>query len=156
MQFARDVCSLPNADSEEFDTAAKEPVIVYMPELDRENMGGTMRLGLHETIFQEGSEWSKARALYGGVQGVKERHRHRYEVNPQFVDQLQQAGIHFIGKDETGQRMEIFEMKDHPYFVGTCWQGSFGMGQITNNAGRDTIPRRVPIAGPCSKRKFFL
>jgi CTP synthase len=119
MQFARDVCSLSHADSEEFDATAKEPVVVYMPELDRENMGGTMRLGLHETIFQEGSEWSKIRALYGGARGVKERHRHRYEVNPEFVDRLQKAGIQFIGKDETGQRMEIFELKDHPYFVGT-------------------------------------
>ncbi|KAI0435257.1 CTP synthase N-terminus-domain-containing protein [Xylaria sp. FL1042] len=125
MQFARDVCSLPHADSEEFDAATKEPVIIYMPELDRENMGGTMRLGLHETIFQEGSEWSKARALYGGVQGVKERHRHRYEVNPQFVDRLQKAGIYFIGKDETGQRMEILEMKDHPYFVGTQFHAEY-------------------------------
>ncbi|KAI0869566.1 CTP synthase N-terminus-domain-containing protein [Hypoxylon argillaceum] len=125
MQLARDACSLPHADSEEFDTATKEPVIVYMPELDRENMGGTMRLGLHETIFQEGSEWSKMRALYGGVQGVKERHRHRYEVNPQFVDRLQEAGISFIGKDETGQRMEIFEMKDHPYFVGTQFHAEY-------------------------------
>ncbi|GAP89052.1 putative CTP synthase [Rosellinia necatrix] len=125
MQFARDVCSLPDADSEEFDDATKEPVIVYMPELDRENMGGTMRLGLHETIFQEGSEWSKIRALYGGVQGVKERHRHRYEVNPQFVDRLQEAGIRFIGKDETGQRMEIFEIKDHPYFVGTQFHAEY-------------------------------
>ncbi|KAI0907286.1 CTP synthase N-terminus-domain-containing protein [Ustulina deusta] len=125
MQFARDVCSLPHADSEEFDTQTKEPVIIYMPELDRENMGGTMRLGLHETIFQDGSEWSKTRALYGGVQGVKERHRHRYEVNPQFVDRLQKAGIYFIGKDETGQRMEILEMKDHPYFVGTQFHAEY-------------------------------
>ncbi|KAI0452001.1 CTP synthase N-terminus-domain-containing protein [Xylaria acuta] len=125
MQFARDHCSLPHADSEEFDTATKEPVIVYMPELDRENMGGTMRLGLHETIFQQGSEWAKIRALYGGVQGVKERHRHRYEVNPQFVDRLTEAGIDFVGKDETGQRMEIFEMKDHPYFVGTQFHAEY-------------------------------
>ncbi|KAI1291058.1 CTP synthase N-terminus-domain-containing protein [Xylaria venustula] len=125
MQFARDVCSLPQADSEEFDTTTKEPVIIYMPELDRENLGGTMRLGLHETIFQEGSEWSKARALYGGAQGVQERHRHRYEVNPQFVDRLEEAGFHFVGKDETGQRMEILEMKDHPYFVGTQFHAEY-------------------------------
>ncbi|KAF2970815.1 hypothetical protein GQX73_g2850 [Xylaria multiplex] len=125
MQLARDLCSLPNADSEEFDAATKEPVIIYMPELDREKMGGTMRLGLHETIFQEGSEWSKARALYGGAQGVKERHRHRYEVNPQFIDRLQEAGFHFVGKDETGQRMEILEMKDHPYFVGTQFHAEY-------------------------------
>ncbi|KAI8628335.1 CTP synthase [Xylariaceae sp. FL1651] len=125
MQFARDVCSLPNADSEEFDPTAKEPVIVYMPELDRQNMGGTMRLGLHKTIFQEGSEWSKIRALYGGVQVIKERHRHRYEVNPQFVDRLQDAGVHFIGKDETGQRMEILELKNHPYFIGTQFHAEY-------------------------------
>ncbi|KAI1172118.1 CTP synthase N-terminus-domain-containing protein [Nemania sp. FL0916] len=125
MQLARDACSLPYADSEEFDTETKEPVIIYMPELDRENMGGTMRLGLHETIFQEGSEWSKIRALYGGGSSVKERHRHRYEVNPQFIDRIQEAGIHFIGKDETGQRMEIFEMKDHPYFIGTQFHAEY-------------------------------
>ncbi|TGJ79931.1 hypothetical protein E0Z10_g8842 [Xylaria hypoxylon] len=125
MQLARDLCSMPHADSEEFDATTKEPVIIYMPELDRENMGGTMRLGLHETIFQEGSEWSKARALYGGAQGVKERHRHRYEVNPQFVDRLQEAGFYFVGKDETGQRMEILEMKDHPYFVGTQFHAEY-------------------------------
>ncbi|KAI1108480.1 CTP synthase N-terminus-domain-containing protein [Nemania sp. NC0429] len=125
MQLARDACSLPHADSEEFDTETKEPVIIYMPELDRENMGGTMRLGLHETTFQEGSEWSKIRALYAGAQGVKERHRHRYEVNPQYVDRLQEAGIQFIGKDETGQRMEIFEIKDHPFFIGTQFHAEY-------------------------------
>ncbi|KAH8157446.1 hypothetical protein CIB48_g10805 [Xylaria polymorpha] len=125
MQLARDRCSLPHADSEEFAATPKEPVIVYMPELDREKMGGTMRLGLHETIFQQGSEWAKIRALYGGVQGVKERHRHRYEVNPQFVDRLTEAGLQFVGKDETGQRMEIFEMKDHPYFIGTQFHAEY-------------------------------
>ncbi|KAI1265657.1 CTP synthase N-terminus-domain-containing protein [Xylariaceae sp. FL1019] len=125
MQFARDLCSLPNADSQEFDDQTNEPVIVYMPEIDRQKMGGTMRLGLHETIFQPGSEWSKIRALYGGGETCKERHRHRYEVNPQFVDQLQAAGIQFVGKDETGQRMEIFELKDHPYFVGTQFHAEY-------------------------------
>lgn len=122
MQFARDHCSLPAADSEEFDALAKEPVIIHMPELDRQNMGGTMRLGLHKTNFQPGSEWSKIRALYGGAEFVEERHRHRYEVNPQFIDRLQEAGMNFIGKDESGQRMEILELKDHPYFVGMCWR----------------------------------
>ncbi len=121
MQFARDHCSLPNADSEEFDSRTNEAVIVHMPELDRQNMGGTMRLGLHKTIFQKGSEWSKIRALYGGAEVIKERHRHRYEVNPEFIDRLQEAGMNFIGKDETGQRMEILELKDHPYFVGMHW-----------------------------------
>jgi CTP synthase len=49
---------------------------------------------------------------------VEERHRHRYEVNPDYVDRLEQAGLNFIGKDDTGKRMEIVELKDHPWYVG--------------------------------------
>jgi CTP synthase len=125
MQFARDLCSLPVADSEEFDSLTKEPVIIHMPDLDRQNMGGTMRLGLHKTIFQPGSEWTKIRTLYDGADVVEERHRHRYEVNPKFVDQLTAAGLNFVGKDETGQRMEILELKNHPYFVGTQFHAEY-------------------------------
>lgn len=77
-----------------------------------------MRLGLHKTIFQQGSEWAKIRALYNGAEVIEERHRHRYEVNPQLVGRLHEAGMDFIGKDESGQRMEIFELKDHPFFIG--------------------------------------
>lgn len=119
MQFARDHCSMPNADSEEFGALSNDAVIIHMPELDRQNMGGTMRLGLHKTIFQQGSEWAKIRTLYGGGDVIEERHRHRYEVNPAYVERLHEAGMQFIGKDESGQRMEILELKDHPYFVGT-------------------------------------
>lgn len=49
---------------------------------------------------------------------IYERHRHRYEVNPKYVDQLERAGLHFVGRDESGKRMEVLELKDHPYFVG--------------------------------------
>lgn len=77
-----------------------------------------MRLGSRKTIFQSGSDWAKIRALYGGAQEIEERHRHRYEINPEYIARLETAGLHFVGKDETGQRMEIFEVKDHPYFVG--------------------------------------
>lgn len=77
-----------------------------------------MRLGLHDTMFQPGSESSTIRALYGGSDRAHERHRHRYEVNPQYVEKLQAAGLHFVGKDTTGQRMEIFELQDHPFFIG--------------------------------------
>lgn len=77
-----------------------------------------MRLGARATIFEPGSEWSKLRALYGGASSVEERHRHRYEVNPRMIGELQDAGLCFIGKDESGQRMEAFELRDHPFFVG--------------------------------------
>lgn len=91
-----------------------------MPDIDRENMGGTMRLGLQKTIFQAGSEWSKLRGLYHGAEVIEERHRHRYEVNPEFVDRLTEAGMNFIGKDTKGDRMGVFELKDHPYYVVRC------------------------------------
>ena len=111
--------------SEEFNQHAKDAAIVYMPELDRNKMGGTMRLGLRKTIFQDGSEWSRLRSLYGSVSVIEERHRHRYEVNPEFVNRLTDAGMDFIGKDETGERMEIFELRSHPYFVGTQFHAEY-------------------------------
>jgi hypothetical protein len=123
--FAREVCGLSNATSEEFDAVAKDRVIIHMPDIDRHNMGGTMRLGLHKTIFGQGTEWSKLRALYGGAEVIEERHRHRYEVNPEYVDRLIDAGMHFIGKDTKGERMGVFELKDHPYFVGTQFHAEY-------------------------------
>ncbi len=124
-EFARNVCGMKNATSAEFDEAANPATIVYMPEIDREKLGGTMRLGIRPTVFQKGSEWSKIRQLYGNVSEVHERHRHRYEVNPELVDALEEKGLHFVGKDEKGERMEIFELKDHPYYVGTQYHPEY-------------------------------
>jgi len=119
IEYARHVCGLEGANSVELDERTPHPMIVFMPEIDKVNLGGTMRLGARPTIFQEGSEWSKLRALYGlDRTSVDERHRHRYEVNPEYIDRLQEAGLHFIGKDDKGERMEIVELKDHPWFVG--------------------------------------
>ncbi|KAF3484093.1 CTP synthase [Arthroderma uncinatum] len=119
MEYARNVCNIPRASSIEFDDRTPDPVVVFMPEIDQVNLGGTMRLGSRPTIFQEGSEWSKLRSLYGLDRGsIDERHRHRYEVNPEYIDTLQKGGLHFIGKDDKGERMEIVELKDHPWFVG--------------------------------------
>ena len=74
-----------------------------------------MRLGLRPTVFEEGTEsWSQARKLYGGANKIWERHRHRYEVNPEYVDQLTNSGLIFSGKDEKGERMQILELR------GTC------------------------------------
>lgn len=142
IQFARDVCGMTEATSEEFDAQAKDRVVVYMPEIDREKMGGTMRLGLRKTIFQQGTEWSRARALYGGAEVIEERHRHRYEINPELVGKLEEAGLHFVGKDETGERMEIFELKDHPFFVGMYswdWEGI-----VTQDADWRQAPNFTP------------
>lgn len=76
-----------------------------------------MRLGLHTCVFQEGTEWSRLRALYGSAPQILERHRHRYEVNPAMIHRLEKAGLTFVGKDSKGERMEIVEIRDHPWFV---------------------------------------
>lgn len=71
-----------------------------------------MRLGLRPTVFDAESEkWSKIRKMYGGSGKIWERHRHRYEVNPTYIEQLTNSGMSFVGKDEKGERMQILELK---------------------------------------------
>jgi CTP synthase len=118
IEFARNICGMADAESAEFNPDTPTPVVVYMPEISKTHMGGTMRLGLRPTVFQEGSENSRVYKLYGNKASIDERHRHRYEVNPELAPQIEEKGLKFVGKDETGQRMEIVELDDHPYFVG--------------------------------------
>ncbi|KAK0384532.1 hypothetical protein NLU13_8618 [Sarocladium strictum] len=118
IEYARNVAGIPDANSEELKPQGKNHAIVYMPEIDKTKLGGTMRLGKHACVFQEGTEWSKLRKLYGDAPEIYERHRHRYEVNPELISTLESAGLNFIGKDTKGERMEIVELKDHPWFVG--------------------------------------
>ncbi|CAJ0907334.1 11992_t:CDS:10, partial [Entrophospora sp. SA101] len=119
IEFARNVCNLKCANSEEFDPKAKHQVVINMPEISTTEFGGTMRLGLKPTIFQEETKsWSKLHKLYD-KQIILERHRHRYEVNPEYVAELESNGLYFVGRDELNRRMEIMELKDHPYYVGT-------------------------------------
>ncbi|KAH7332758.1 CTP synthase N-terminus-domain-containing protein [Rhizoctonia solani] len=118
VEWARNILGLQNASSAEIDETTPHPVIVYMPEISKTHLGGTMRLGLRPTLFkQDSASWSKARALYGGADTIWERHRHRYEVGPAYVDQLAESGLEFIGKDEAGVRMQVLELKDHPFFI---------------------------------------
>ncbi|KAI2616463.1 CTP synthase [Hypomontagnella submonticulosa] len=118
IEAAQSLCGYKGATSEEFDAQAEHRVVIFMPEGSKEIMGGTMRLGTKQTHFQVGSEWSKLRALYGDETVMEERHRHRYEVNPDYIEELEKVGLNFVGKDETGKRMEVVELKDHPFFVG--------------------------------------
>lgn len=121
IEFARSICEipLPQANSYEFDGTDEDRVVIAMPEHNPGDLGGTMRLGLRPTFWQPDSEWSKLRALYGLENtNVNERHRHRYEVNPNYVERLRAQGLTFIGKDETGIRMEVMELREHPWFVG--------------------------------------
>lgn len=128
IEYCRNVVGIEKAHSAEFVSDLvkdEEDAVIFMPEGDRERMGGTMRLGARETILKE---HSTARRLYG-KEKVMERHRHRYEVNPALVPRLEAAGLHFVGRnaDSSGERMEVCELKEesHPYFVAAQFHPEF-------------------------------
>ena len=123
IEFARNVLGLEGANSTEFDDKTPHPTVIFMPEGSKTHMGATMRLGSRQTNLH--SEDCHAFRLYGGAKEVHERHRHRYEVNPDMIADLEGAGLRFVGKDTEAQRMEIIELADHPYYFGTQYHPEF-------------------------------
>lgn len=123
IEYARSILGLEKANSTEFDPNTKSPCVIFMPEGSKTHMGGTMRLGSRRTYFH--ATECKSAQLYGNQSFIDERHRHRYEVNPDMVPQLEKVGLSFTGKDETGQRMQIIELQSHPYFVGVQFHPEF-------------------------------
>jgi len=120
VEFARNVLGLEGAHSAELDEDTPYPVIDILPEqYEIEDMGGTMRLGAHETDIEPGT---LAHELYG-ADSCTERHRHRYEVNPEYIEAIEDAGMTFSGT--AGHRMEILELPEHPYFFGTQFHPEF-------------------------------
>jgi CTP synthase len=122
IEVARNVAGLPGANSTEFDPETPYPVIATMADQEdviagQRDMGGTMRLGLYPAILAEGST---VRELYGEPV-VQERHRHRYEVNNAYRDQLERAGLTSSGLSPDGRLVEFVELPRsvHPYFVAT-------------------------------------
>mmetsp|Transcript_75471 Transcript_75471/g.209665 ORF Transcript_75471/g.209665 Transcript_75471/m.209665 type:complete len:642 (+) Transcript_75471:63-1988(+) len=123
IEFARNVIGWQDANSMEFNEKTSHPVVVFMPEVSVTVMGGTMRLGSRATIVQDAN--SLGCKLYGGVSVVHERHRHRYEVNASIVPALEAAGMRFSGQDDRGQRMEMCEIPDHPFFFACQYHPEF-------------------------------
>lgn len=123
IEFARSVLGLKRANSNEFDSETPNPVVIFMPEGSRTHMGSTMRLGSRRTLFQTPD--CVTSKLYRNAEYVDERHRHRYEVNPEAIGVLEEAGLKFVGKDETGKRMEILELPSHPFYVGVQFHPEF-------------------------------
>jgi CTP synthase len=115
-EFARNVLKLERANSTEFDPSTPHPVVDLLPDQrDRKGMGGTMRLGAYPCRLKEGT---RARAIYGAAE-ISDRHRHRYEVNPAYMEQLDRGGLTLSGISPDGTLVEMVELADHPFFVAT-------------------------------------
>src|SRR5438270_8321527 len=115
-EFARHVAGLEGANSEEMDPETPFPVIDLLPEQKGiEDLGGTMRLGAQAVEVADGTQ---ARALYGDAV-IFERHRHRYEVNNHYREQLVGSGLVVSGTFDGGRLVEIVELPGHPWFVAS-------------------------------------
>lgn len=155
IEYARHVVNLEQANSSEFDESTPHPVIIFMPEINQNVMGGTMRLGARPTsiytnyppvqttsstlsIQIPSNNHTLACDVYSThsldtdqqilpVHAVLERHRHRYEVNPTYVNRIQEAGLYFSGVDDKLERMEIAELPRsiHPFYFGTQFHPEF-------------------------------
>ncbi len=122
IEFCRNVMGLEGANSTEFDPDTPHPVVDILPEQLRVTQkGGTMRLGAQKTIIEKGT---MAFDLYGKVE-IMERHRHRYEVNPDYIDRIQKAGLRFSGISEDGIKMEISELEGSRFHMGCQFHPEF-------------------------------
>nr|HIK01416.1 gamma-glutamyl-gamma-aminobutyrate hydrolase family protein [Candidatus Undinarchaeales archaeon ERR594346 U_76725] len=120
--FAREKCNLKGAHTTESDEKTKHPVICILPEQHQiTDMGATMRLGGWPCKIEKGS---LAHKVYG-KELITERHRHRYELNPDYIDILEKNGLKFSGKSPDRPVMEIVELPGHPFFLGTQFHPEF-------------------------------
>ncbi len=115
IEYARNECGMKGANSTEFDSETKFPVIDFMDDQrNLEEMGGTMRLGAYPAKLKKGTRTFKAY----GKEKISERHRHRYEVNNKYRDKLQEKGLIVSGSSPDGNLVEMVELADHPWFIG--------------------------------------
>ena len=121
IEFARNILHFHSAHSTEFNPLTPYPVIDLSPsQKDTQKMGGTMRLGNYRCVLEN----SLSKSLYQKEE-VWERHRHRYELNSLFVDELERAGLRMAGYNPDYQVVEIIELKDHPFFIGVQFHPEF-------------------------------
>ena len=122
IEFARNVCGLEKANSTEFDKNAPDPVICLARRTARrENKGASMRLGTWPTKIAHGT---LAEKIYGNDE-VLERHRHRYEFNMKYRDQMKEKGFTISGTSPDGSLAELIELRDHPYFLACQYHPEF-------------------------------
>ncbi|VVB60641.1 CTP synthase [uncultured archaeon] len=120
VEYARNVCGMKGANTTEVEKNSPYPVIDFIPDqvkiVTESHYGATMRLGAYPAILTKGS---LIRKLYDDQNKIYERHRHRYEVNPQYIETLEKNGLVFSGRSPDGILMEFMELPDHPYFTAT-------------------------------------
>ncbi len=132
IEYARNVAGLKDAHSTEFAPSCENPVIALISEWttsqgktefrdEDSDLGGTMRLGAQTCVLEEGST---THDCYGAAE-IRERHRHRYEFNNDYLETLSQAGLRLSGKSEDGMLVEVVEVPDHPWFVGCQFHPEF-------------------------------
>jgi CTP synthase len=122
IEFARNVCGLKDANSTEINPDSPYPVIDLMPEQRGiEIKGATMRLGAHKVLLEKGS---LAYSLFGQEE-IQERHRHRFEVNLDYIDALKNNGLRFTGKSSDGRRMEMLELPSNYFYFASQFHGEF-------------------------------
>jgi CTP synthase len=122
IEYARHVAGLAGAGSTEVDPATPHPVIDFLPEQRGiEDKGATMRLGAYPCVLEPET---RAFAAYGTAE-ISERHRHRYEFNPDYRERLSQAGLVLSGSSPDGRLVEVIEIQDHPWFVGCQFHPEF-------------------------------
>ncbi|MBB21912.1 MAG: CTP synthetase [Roseibacillus sp.] len=123
VEFARNVCHLDGAHTTECDKDTPHPVISLQEEQKGiKDMGATMRLGSCDSLVHPGT---LAASLYGGEQTIKERHRHRYEFNPAYLEQLKEAGLIISSISAEEGLVEIIELADHPFYIGAQFHPEF-------------------------------
>ena len=123
IEFARNVCNIKDANSSEFSQSSKNLVIDLLPDqnLEKDDVGASMRLGTYPCKIQSGSV---SKSIYKD-EVIYERHRHRYEVNNKYRDQLAEGGLVFSGLSPDNNLVEMIELKDHPYFVASQFHPEF-------------------------------
>ena len=137
IEYARNVLKLSGAHSSEFDNKTSHPVIGLISEWmdskgeiekrdENSDLGGTMRLGSQECLLSGNSLTS---SLYG-KNVIQERHRHRYEVNNNYLDQMESAGLNIVGKSRDKNLVEVVEINEHPWFIGCQFHPEFTSNPI--------------------------
>lgn len=122
IEFARHVCKMEDAHSQEFNEKSNYPVIDLMEEQKSiKNLGGTMRLGAYTCLVEKGSNAFEA---YKSAE-ISERHRHRYEFNSKFEEELKACGLKITGRDKVTGLVEMVEIEDHPWFLGCQFHPEF-------------------------------